>query len=808
MFLLPGAKLAQKVDVGTALQTSIASSHGESAAANLVPSCHAFQELRASLHEPPTTEPTRQGIKRYLTALNFLLTHVSPSIDIPLLWVHAFDADAHSSHSDLRIDLIAALFNLGVCEASLATLAYRYRRSDATAMRNSARHFQTSAGYFHAAADLPIPGGVRGVTTDLYPPALKALEMVMLGNAQQVFYEKTLESGTAPALLARFAVGAREFYQIAAESCCEPDVVNTCINAYVGRPAAALAAYFNVVAQSSQAAASRDAYDMPQQLARLSIAEKSLNVGLATATSLDTASLAAVAALKTGLLAKLEELRTSILERKVHAEEENRCVYFATPASHIPDIVSRQSVKSADVLSNLYNEFPLDERIVPFEELPEPIAPDVSAAASRYTDALAKYVAEEVANLNTSASHLREVLIQIETTIKSRRTIAETEASKSRPPQKISLKEDQEAINAIKHVQNAGSIRALSELQSQVVSLAAEVKGQIQSIENMLRQEDEEDRQLRVTVPNTTRAFSAMLTQQYVTKLSKLRTNLEQAANADLIVGGQIDLYADAILLLNDISVLDFIPPSASSQPPLHAKEAIDVVEEVALEVDPEITAGKELLLDKDDFVQELEKKKLLDNPNSVVSDLSGDTPEVDRFSAAIEAEYGDMKKEARETCSEMRRISEVLTKAVTRLLEPVQGEVKNDEGQARMNEIYKHQAAVLKFKELMGHLQQGAEFYSKEKDNIVMLKRDFEGFVAARTTEAQDIANQYQRKNEGNYLQQGGFYPSNQPPSWSGSPFYPASSQPAATDPSGAYNNQPPNARPSSAWRGHYSRR
>lgn len=807
MFLTPGAKLARKVDVNTSLYNTIAQTRGEAAAAKSVSACRAFQELRAALHEPPTTEATRLGIKRYLSALHYATVENNiPSVTaVDLLWVNAFDGDDVSVLNDLALDHVAALFNLAVCEATLATVAFRTRRTDRDSVKRTARHFQTAAGYFKAAAALPAPGGIRKVTCDMYPPALKALEFVMLGNAQQALYHIALDAGNANAILAKFAVGARDFYSIAEDSCKEPDVVNTCINGYVGRPAGALAAYFDVVAQSAQANACMDTHDMPQQLARLARAQTSLQAGLTTVTALDTSSLASVATLRSNLVAALESLKKDINTRKEDAETENRKVYFATPATSCPEIIGRQGVKPADVAKVLQEE-PVDQRLRVFDELPEPLSAALSGVAAKYSDMVTQTVADEVASINTAALQLQETVLKVEKSISSARASAAAEASRPAtvaPPSK--LEDERRAIDAVRHAQQSGGLGTLAELQGQVLKLGTETKMQIQDIEKLLQTEEAEDRQLRARI-HVTRPTSATLSQPYVAKLSSIRANLEQAANADLIVKRQIDQNAFAVSQLDALNIVGFSPPSAAA-PVAPAAGGAQRVEAVVAEMQPKIATGKQLLVQKNVIAQEFEKKKHLDNPYVATAGIpDGD---VERCTAAISKEYGALKQQAKSVCEEMDSIAQFLSDANVRLTLPApRNDDQGNEGQQKMNEVYKHQAAALKFAELMGHLEQGTMFYTREQDVVAVLKRDIEGFVAARRAEAQDLTNAQSAPSTSSYPQQGTLYPTGPPQYPPSNPSYPPSTPSYPPNPHGyqqnPYGGQQSYQGPPGAWRRH----
>lgn len=788
MFLTPGAKLAQKVDVNSSLYNAIADSRGEPAAARNITACRTFQRLRAALHEPPTTEATRLAVKNYLSALNFITQtcKIPSTLSVGLLWVNAFDGNDHCVVHDLAIDHLCALFNLGVCEATLAVNTFRTRRTDPNAMTDSLKHFQMAAGYFHAASKLPSPGGVRSVTCDLYPPALRALEMVMLGNAQQVLYEITLERGNASAILARFAVGARDFYYIAQDYGKEPDVVNTPVNGYVGRPAGALAAYFDVVAQSAQANAAVERpehYDMSQQLARLANAQASLTVSLNTVTALDTSSLAAVNTLRNNLIAELQNLQKDLSQRRETAEDENRKVFFASPATHVPEIVGRQSVRPADV-STVATEQPVDERLLTLEDLPDPVSPELSGVASRYADMVATMVADEVAAVSATSANLQSLIRQVEASITLARGAAAEAASRPTEIPTSSLGEEQKAIDCVREAQEKGGLVTLRELQSQVLKLGTETKFQIQEIDKVLQQEDAEDRQLRAQV-YVTRPSSAVISRRYVDQLTAIRSNLEQAANADKIVSHQIDQHASAISLVTSINVVGFLPPSAIESGTKAAEEP-QRIEAIISEIHPVINNAKKLLAVKDDIIEDFEKKRQLDNVYALTQSIEPGDAEIEKCNAIMEHEYGKLRERAKLSSEEMGRISQFMSDAEVRLNTKAPTSDNASDTQAKMNEVYKHQAAALKFTELMGHLQQGVHFYSKEQDVVGGLKRDIDGFVAARRTEAQQLLSQSTSGASGGagglYASPGTLYPGGQ-----------AQHPPGTYPPNAPYGAQPP---------------
>lgn len=770
MFLQPGAKLAKNVNINAALYESIRSTRGEEIAMSVVTPCRAVQELRAILHEPPTTETTRDGILRYHRALRCVLEDggVSPNIKIPLLWVSAFDAEAHTEQCDLRLDIVSALFNLAVNEGALAIAASRRHRTDEDALRSATKRFQFAAGFLRAAAALPTPGGVRSVTLDLWPVTLHALEAVMLGNAQQAFFLFCQENGTTPSLLARLSSGAHEFYSVAADICRDPDVSDSHVNALVGRPASALAAYCAAVAQSCAAQALHDSGNVAQEILRLRYTRDATSAAFPALDAVDASTLAALRPLKEDLLAALRSLADDVANRLESAEEENRKFYLETIPTSLPSIVPHQSVKAADI-EKVLSSASLDERILPFADLPP--VPDAAATgvAARYAEAAAHLVAEHVAKLNSAAADATHAASRISRAVTSARAAVSTAATKRMQPSQTSLstsltEEEHRAVDVLKFAKTRGGINALKELQAQVLALADQTHRDIDDIEKMLRDEEEQDRSLRNYVAPR-RQNSHQLTTGYRAKLGKLRTNLEQAANADAIVSNQVQVHSDAITAISnldvDAAVTARLDASRLSTPTSSAGINNSDVDRIAQELEDLRKESETLCARKNNVLHQLELVKAKDNALAATATIEEGDEETERFSALLDEKYGDVKDTAINLVNDLENIAERITALLAQLQDDDVRSADDfannsqDEGTKKMLEIFKHQAAAMKFRETMDHLHQGIHFYSKEQENIASLKKEVKDFITARDLEYRNhLSNNNPDKGQGFYPQ------------------------------------------------------
>ncbi|CAN8063039.1 unnamed protein product [Agarophyton chilense] len=655
-----------------------------------------------------------------------------------------------------------------------------------------------SAGYFHHAATLPTPGGIRNVTNDLYPVTLKALEMAMLGNAQQVFYEITLEARTAPSILARLAIGVRDFYAYAHETCLDPDIVRSWVNGCVGKPAGALAAYYDAVAQSCQAKAHHDSYEMAQQLAHLAHAQKLTSLALKEAKALDTSTLISIAKFRDELVMDINALSKDLDLRKEQADDENRMVYFQSPASSLTPILNRQSVKSAAV-DKILSEEPLDERVQTFGDLPAPISVEQSNIVSRYTDMVAHEVAAINASISTAAADLRDVISRSEEAIEAGRERAVSIARQSVPTQKDSQESDEKAVNMVRQTQQGGGLRYLRELQVQVINMAADVKGKVDHISSMLHGEEADDRHFRASLPSTVRPTSLELTHSYRSRLAKLQTNLRQAANADAIVASEIEKHSQAISDLEQLS-LEGLKTSPSSFNATQSASLSAHVETMAEKMQMEISNGRKWLLEKDDILQSIEKKKALETPQNVLGSVSDEEIDIDYIQALVDREYGTLKGSAFSIRTNMTRACDTLSSAIAKLQQPREEDEERMRMQVRMKEVYKAQTAGFKFKEISGHLREGAKFYAKEQDNLARLAEDVKGYAAARREEAHQLRQQHHAELDSRQ----GFYPSTSNPytqdvSQYQRPPFPGNSNSAQSNPYGS--QRPPYSGSQSAW-------
>lgn len=783
MFLQPNYKPAKKVNVQAALYSSVVTSRGEDAAAMIVGACRNVQQLRSAAHEPPTSEKTREGLLRYHRVLKHILddcrvlgssmmtTSTSSSSannwEIPLLWTSSLDPEKFAEVSDLRIDVLGVLFNLGVNEAELASEAYRDKSSDG--FRTAAKRFQAAAGFFDAASEMPTPGGVGSVTSDVWPTTLKGLRCIMLGNAQHVFLEICKVNNTSMAVQARLAAGIRDFYSQGAASLDSSYRADPLLMGMLGNPAAALAAYFDVVTVSNAASGARQSGQIGMEIARLSDAKNTLEEAKKAFNKVDAnSSLPSVQKIHKQLSDRLVKMEHDLITREETAKEENRKFYFDTLPDQLPSIMPHLSVKVAKV-KDILNAVGLPQDVAPFSDLP-PAGEDCgcgidgipsASIAGRYSVATIGYVADCVAKAVTSSLNARAALDEIgqatklagDAVAKMERAAIEASPFADRLGTGNYLSpEEQRAVDAVRLVQTKGGTPALRKQQMQVVVQAKKATEQIELIEKMLRDEEEQDTKLRSYAPGR-RPNSMQLTSEFRSKLGQMRTNLEQAANADKIIGHELDEYGQPIIAIMqvdvDTAVNARLGTAAKMSRSINNSGDGNEVAAISRRLSELQSQAETLFAKQDDAVEALEAKRRKEKPLIATAKLNDESSatagaEADAFNQLMESTYGALRKNVQDICASLDANTAAVRTQLKRLRELTKGAgraiTEVDEGTRAMLELFKHETAALKFSECFEHLQQGMSFYVKESENVKILHDQVAKYCKTRNDEFQWI--------------------------------------------------------------------
>lgn len=747
MFPYPGAKSTRKEDVSNLIFEAIARERGEAAAAMVVPACRALQKMRNAVSEPPTTRETGVKLIAYLGALNFVKKEakLNSALDKELLWVSAVDANDTCVSKSLDLDYICTLFNLAHCEATIAVSEYRQREVSANALARAAKHFAAAASAFRLAASIPPPDGFASVTIDLSAESLDACEQLMYGNAQQCMYLQAKDEDENGKFYhkmnALFAAGSAHYYSRAADKCAGPRLQNSAVNAMIGTPARALAEYHTALAEISEARICEKFCRMSAQLARLRNARLAVDKAKGAAKKIHAGALQFLGPVQAMLLEMLGNLDEQVKEMQKQADLENKHVYFGIDADKsTPRIAIREAL--ANDIAPVIDAAKADPRLALLKNLPEASESDLHGVSSRYAALVASTVGAHVATLNTVSAHLRETVVQAESALdKSQADSASYGGRPSRGGQQLS-KEDEQAIACVRAAKDCGGLTALRESYSRATALAAETRTATRNIEQVLANEETEDRQLRLRV-HVNRADSKTASASFAVKIAQSKSDVSKAASADEVVDAQLRHHEKALRALDAVSITEL-----DGKPMGNVAGAGLPLDVAMAELRTELSAARRVLGDAGTLTQELEQRRHLENAIAVTARVSASNSKEEdtMLRRLVDTNYGEYGKRADALSKSMRGNASSIAHARTRLGAAHSGNTQADLNRRRIDLAYRHQAAALKHEELRVFLADGIRFYTREKAALASLSADVNVFAAARSTEAArfDAAAQY----------------------------------------------------------------
>ncbi|KAJ2906883.1 pH-response regulator protein palA/rim20, partial [Coemansia aciculifera] len=156
--------------------------------------------------------------------LSFILSKFPANVNVQFTWYNAFDAEAAATCPDLYFERASVLFNIG---AVYSQLACRESRNDKESLTRAFALFQNAAGVFGFLHRRIVSECRTQLTTDMSSYMLMTLEYVMLCQAQECVWHRSILSHMKDANVARVATQVAEFYDLAIESASQGSLANT-----------------------------------------------------------------------------------------------------------------------------------------------------------------------------------------------------------------------------------------------------------------------------------------------------------------------------------------------------------------------------------------------------------------------------------------------------------------------------------------------------------------------------------------------------------------------------------------------------
>ncbi|KAJ1858851.1 pH-response regulator protein palA/rim20 [Coemansia sp. RSA 1822] len=473
---------------------------------------------------------------RYYGQLAFILSKFPADVGISFTWYNSFTLDTEVSCQDLYFERASVLFNIG---AAYSQLGCREGHSDMDSLNRAFNYFQQAAGTF-GYLQRKIVGECRTqLTTDMSAYMLTTLENLMLCQAQECVWHRSVLSRMKDANIARIATHVAELYEQAMQSASQGSLASTIPNGWIDH-LKVKGLYFRAEAQQRKSMGCLANSQYGEEVARLQAAQEYCSQ-ISELVSYDQRW---SKLLRAAVLEMIKSQAELVSSNRTRAEHDNDVIYLdPVPAiSSLADISPYKLAqsKTPEIIENpgkfLGGEElgpPLFKGLVPFV---------IHQAASLYEDRKDQLVNKDL------ITALDELTADCESVLNSLNMPHALEAIKKPiglPPNIL--------VGADEIRSDGGYIGIKRLLDSAIVSntRANELLG---AAEKALNDEAQEDQRVQQRVPKggrqTKRVESAELTNKFRAEIAKYRDVINRARESDATIKAQVEMWSQFFSLL------------------------------------------------------------------------------------------------------------------------------------------------------------------------------------------------------------------------------------------------------------------
>ncbi|PVV05046.1 hypothetical protein BB560_000439 [Smittium megazygosporum] len=671
-----------------------------------------------------------ERIVRYYGQLCLLFTKFPPNSIVEFSWNNSFEQESYINHSDLWFERASILFNIGATFSQAATQNFNI---DKQGFVNAFKLFQKAAGAFNLLRTSVTTECRNELSSDMNSNSLNFLEKLMLAQAQECTFCKSISTNMKNANIAKVAVAASELYQECLDS---GNSLSFSSNVYQPWKEEILfkIKYFSAVAQFRQAKDCLEKGKHGEEIARLQI---SFDIITALKTTYNNDSWWSKK-MRPSFLKCLSTLEKTVSDNLQRSKYDNDIIYLHL----IPEESSLSSISSfsiakpemPDILTN-------PEQYVDKKELGSALFKSlvplvVHQAISLYEDRKENFVNFGIiVPLDELSAETLDSLNVVE-------TIRSAKKPAGIPPQ-IILGADQ--------IKSEGGLASLQKMYSQLSSDRQEIITNLIECSNILNEEARQDQLLRgssQTNPDVvSRPASSEINVKYKSLLIQYNTAIEKAKANDSAISQKINDWKNFFYLLESgreqiLLALPNLSSSDATQDPQH-KTIISRLEEFLEEIEEM----------KQERLQKIEELKTYMGNDDITSELihfvdklflEAKTPfikiELDNFEPIFNdrlTSYTGFKKFLEDQRNKQHELLQNLKEAN---LAFISLRKSNNLIAKRQSALANLQKAIERFHEVSKSLKEGFEFYSSFRSKAQDLRQNCFDFMMARNLEAMEI--------------------------------------------------------------------
>ncbi|XP_024114842.1 programmed cell death 6-interacting protein isoform X1 [Oryzias melastigma] len=628
-------------------------------------------------------------------------------ICLTFTWKDAFDkgslfgGSVKLSLASLGYEKTCVLFN---CAALASQIAAEQNMDNDECLKTAAKYYQLASGAFSHIKDTVLSALSREPTMDICPETVGTLSLIMLAQAQEVFFLKATSDRMKDAVIAKLANQAADFYGDAFKQCQYKD--NLPKYFYFQEVLPVLAAKHCIMqanAELHQSALAKQKKHFGEEIARL---QHALELVKTVASRYDE-------------YVSVKDLMDKINRALTAAKKDNDFIYH----DRVPEVKDLEQIGKAALVKATAITPPLSQKFTDLFEKMVPMA--VQQSMSVYGQRKNETVNRLVGTMREATNLCNGVLASLNL------PAALEDLSGDSIPQSIADK--------AKSIVEKGGLQSIEQLIKDLPELLTRNREILDESLKMLDDEESTDNELRGKFNQRwNRTPSGDLYKPLRTEGTNFRNVLDKAVQADQVVRDRYNAHCDMIALLckppNELSAAI---PSANPTKTLQGSEIVNVLRS-------QLAQLEEIKKERETLEGEI-KAVTFDMSVTFLTALAQDGAinEEQLSLAQLDKLYGSYNERVQ---ASLRSQEELLGQVQVSHQEFSSLKQSNTEANQREEVLKKLASAHDSYVEISNNLREGTKFYNDLTEILLKFQNKCSDIVFARKTERDELLKELQQ--------------------------------------------------------------
>ncbi|XP_072427207.1 programmed cell death 6-interacting protein isoform X3 [Chiloscyllium punctatum] len=617
-------------------------------------------------------------------------------------WKDAFDkgslfgGSVKLSFASLGFEKTCILFNIGALASQIAS---EQNLENDEGLKAAAKYYQLASGVFQHIKDTALTTMNRELTMDTSPDTVGTLSLIMLAQAQEVFFLKAAADKMKDAIIAKLANQAADYYGDAFKQCQFKENLPKEVLPVL----AAKHCMMQASAEYHQSVLAKQQKKFGEEISRLQHAS----------------DLVKTVGSRYDEYINVKDLSDKIARALTAAKKDNDFIYH----DRVPDVKDLDPVGKATLVKPTPVSVPMSQKFTDLFVKMVPLA--VQHSLSMYNQRRADLVNRLIAQMRESTNLANGVLASLNL------PAAIEDVSGDDIPQSI--------LDKSKAVIQQGGLQTIDQLIRDLPGLLQRNKEILDEAMRILDQEEVTDNELKAKFKERwQRTPSNELYKPLRAEGANLRATLDRAAQADKVVKERYATNSEIIALLcKPEAELNAAIPSGNPTKSLQGSEVIMMLKTL-------LAALNEVKKDRETFENDI-KSVQFDMTTKFLTALAQDGAINEEALSVTELDqnYGSHTQRVQQN---LKRQEDLLADIQAAHEEFSKSKQSNTDANQREEMLKKLAAGHDQFVELVGNLKEGTQFYNGITEHLLKFQTKCTDIVFARKTERDELLKDLQQ--------------------------------------------------------------